>query len=132
MSIEWPVPLVLTDTADADSYRLRRDYSVTVDGVTYLAPEDMITDGASIPRFFWRLIGSPFTGRYRGPAVIHDAGYCGQLERSHGGPMTRAEVDSLFLRLMRSRGVARIKAWLIYRAVRLAGGKAWRAYHDGQ
>jgi hypothetical protein len=31
-----------------------------------------ITDGASIPRVFWSLVGSPYTGKYLRAAVIHD------------------------------------------------------------
>ena len=29
-------------------------------------------NGASIPRFFWRIMGSPFVGRHRRPSVLHD------------------------------------------------------------
>jgi len=35
-------------------------------------PIKSITDGASIPRVLWSLIGSPFTGHYRRAAVLHD------------------------------------------------------------
>ena len=39
---------------------------------TWEAPSGSVTDGASIPRVFWSLIGSPFTGKYLKAAVIHD------------------------------------------------------------
>lgn len=29
-------------------------------------------NGASIPRFFWRVMGSPFVGRHRRASVLHD------------------------------------------------------------
>ena len=45
-----------------------------VDAMSYrwLAPKGSIVDGASIPRIFWSLIGSPFTGFYRNASVVHD------------------------------------------------------------
>lgn len=41
-------------------------------GVDYLIPEGAITNGASIPRWLWAAVGSPFTGKYRDAAVVHD------------------------------------------------------------
>ena len=41
----------------------------------WIAPQGLITDGASIPRVLWSVAGSPWTGLYRDAAVIHDA-YC--------------------------------------------------------
>ena len=37
------------------------------------APKGMTTDGASIPRALWTLIGSPYTGNYRRAALVHDS-----------------------------------------------------------
>jgi len=51
-------------------------------GVVWRAPAGSIIDGASIPRFFWRFIGSPFVGRYRRASVVHDV-YCVTKERSY-------------------------------------------------
>jgi hypothetical protein len=31
-----------------------------------------VVNGASIPRAFWTVIGSPFTGRFRNASVVHD------------------------------------------------------------
>ncbi|MFM7034038.1 MAG: DUF1353 domain-containing protein [Planctomycetia bacterium] len=36
------------------------------------APDGSIVNGASIPRAFWTVIGSPFTGRFRNASVVHD------------------------------------------------------------
>ena len=44
-------------------------------GKKWTAKAGDCVDGASIPKFFWRFIGSPFVGRYRRPSVIHDV-YC--------------------------------------------------------
>lgn len=35
-------------------------------------PDFWTWNGASIPRFFWRIMGSPFVGLHRRPSVLHD------------------------------------------------------------
>ena len=41
-------------------------------GKRWTAPGNVLVDGSSIPRFFWRIIGSPFVGYHRQASVIHD------------------------------------------------------------
>ncbi|WOB06485.1 DUF1353 domain-containing protein [Piscinibacter gummiphilus] len=84
-------------------------------GRRWVVPELFTTDGASIPRFLWSLIGSPFTGKYRLPAVAHDAAY-----QVVGQP--KADADRMFHEAMLEQGVGRVKAWAMYSAVRLFGG----------
>jgi hypothetical protein len=73
-----------------------------------------IVDGASIPRFFWRFIGSPFVGKYRRASVIHDV-YCKtEVVRS-------PEVHKMFYEAMRHDGVPRVKAYAMWLAVRTFG-----------
>jgi hypothetical protein len=40
--------------------------------VRWAAPAGAVVNGASIPRAFWSVIGSPFTGRFRNASVVHD------------------------------------------------------------
>ena len=47
-------------------------YTVPSTGEYYIIPKGYKTDGASIPRYLWSAEGSPFTGKYRDAAVIHD------------------------------------------------------------
>jgi len=121
--------LILRDTGD--TFVLDAPFVVTIKYEAILtAPFDMETDGASIPRFFWRLIGPPLTGKYRQAAVIHDAGYIGELEWKQipGGRIrkyTRKEIDKLFLRLMKALKVPLWRRQLMYRAVRWFGGSHW-------
>ena len=42
-------------------------------GVRWEAPVGTVTDGATIPKFAWQIIGNPLQGAYRNAAVIHDA-----------------------------------------------------------
>jgi len=46
-------------------------------------------DGASIPRLFWRIVGTPFTGRYTAAALVHDALYSGEI-------FSREDCDLIF------------------------------------
>lgn len=69
-----------------------------------------IIDGASIPKFFWRIIGSPFIGLYRDASVIHDV-YCD----NHLRPAQ--EVHDVFNEMMFTRGVPDVKRETMFNAV---------------
>ncbi|MCP4410913.1 MAG: DUF1353 domain-containing protein [Gammaproteobacteria bacterium] len=106
-------------------FELGCNFVVTAPKETYTAPKGMETDGASIPRFFWRLVGSPLSGKYRQAAVIHDAGYLGVLRWWSGAVQknyTRKEVDDLFLVLMEALGVSWWRRRAMHLAVRWFGG----------
>ena len=79
-----------------------------------------ITDFASIPRLLRLLI--PKLGRYNKAAVIHDALYQGTVRIN----VTRQEADIIFLDAMEDLGVAKWKRTLMYWAVRVGAGMAWR------
>lgn len=85
-------------------------------GATWTANKSDVIDGASIPRFFWRFIGSPFIGKYRRPSVIHDV-ECVKKSSPH------KEVHALFYEMMLSEGVPKLKAKAMYSAVRMGGPK---------
>lgn len=79
-------------------------------GVVWTAKADSIVDGASIPRFCWYFIGSPFVGLYRRPSVIHDV-YCENKE------MPWKLVHACFKEMMLFEGVHPHKAKLMFDAV---------------
>lgn len=83
-------------------------------GLEWLAPADSSIDGASIPRFFWRVIGSPFIGKYRRPSVLHDV-YCANKSRP------AQETHDMFLEAMIADGVQKSKAGIMYNAVDTLG-----------
>lgn len=72
------------------------------------------SDGASIPRWAWGVIGGPLDGVYRDAAFIHDAA-C--QERSQ--PWW--EVHRIFYFAMRARDVPSLQAKVMYAAVRRFG-----------
>lgn len=58
---------------DGRKMRLLADFVyIDPNEIKWSAPEGSIVDGASIPRIFWTIFGSPFTGKYRDASVIHD------------------------------------------------------------
>jgi hypothetical protein len=73
-------------------------------------------DGASIPVWAWPLIGSPFTGKYRLAAVIHDT-LCEIRDRPS------AEAHWVFRECLRALGVGRLRARVMYLALMLGGSK---------
>lgn len=79
-------------------------------GRIWTAPIGSRVNGASIPRVFWWLIGSPFVGKYRRASVIHDV-YCTTHTRS------AQDVHKVFYEMMRADGVSRLKAWVMFQAV---------------
>ena len=80
-------------------------------------PTDFVTDLASIPKLFWNLL-PPF-GKYTEAAVLHD-----YLYRTH--LVERVDADDILLEAMTLCRVPQWQRLLIYCAVRLFGGIAWR------
>ena len=81
-----------------------------LEDVSYVDPDDRrwtarkgySTDGASIPRAFWTVVGGPFEGRYRDAALIHDQ-FCSDPKH---GLRTWQQVHRMFYFAMRASGVA--------------------------
>lgn len=82
-----------------------------------VVPAGAESDGASTPRFLWRLI-PPF-GNYWKAALLHDF-----LYRKTSRP--KKECDLIFLEAMKSCGVNRFRAKVIYNGVRFFGGFAFK------
>jgi len=68
------------------------------------------TDGASIPRALWSIVGSPYTGKYLPAAIIHDF-YCDLRSREW------EDVHRVFLEAMLANGVDSTQAKIMYYAV---------------
>jgi hypothetical protein len=73
-------------------------------------PAKYRTDGASIPRPLWSIIGSPFTGNYLAAAIIHDF-YCDLKSRDW------RDVHSAFFDAMVANKVDTVQAKIMYYAV---------------
>lgn len=76
-------------------------------------------DGASIPRAFWSIIGSPMTDGYQRAGCLHDALYASER-------FERYICDRIFLEAMEVDGVGYAKRYAMYWAVRAGGAMVWK------
>jgi len=83
---------------------------IAPDGRRWPVPTGTKVDGASIPRFFWTVIGGPFSGEYRNASVVHDF-YCQVRTRPY------RDVHRVLYDAMMASGVTESKGWLMYQAV---------------
>jgi hypothetical protein len=91
-------------------------------GGTLVIPKGYVTDLASVPRLplTWLLAG----GTGAEPSLPHDFLYF--TREFDGKPITRSKADSVFLEALRVSEDIYAPAWLMYLAVRVGGGGAWR------
>lgn len=80
-----------------------------------------ISDGASIPKSAWSIVGCPFGELYSKAAVLHDLLY-------RSGILSKDECDYLFYEAMLSCGVDRTKAKTMYYAVKEFGSSSYANY----
>lgn len=92
-------------------------YFSSLGEVTVEAGEE--TDGASIPTIFWSVL-MPY-GPYFPAAAIHDHLYSAANDK-----FTRQESDDIFKEAMFNIGVDWMTREIIYRSVRLFGGKFFK------
>ena len=109
---EW-----LKDTKDHRLMRLEENFTYIDDNnIEWVARKGNLTDGASIPKYLWSIMGAPLAGKYRRAAVIHDV-FCKNRSRTYGA------VHAVFYEAMLADGVGKIKAKIMYWAVRNFGPK---------
>jgi hypothetical protein len=105
-----------------DDWTIMQDWvTPEINGVAVAISAGMRTDGASIPRIAWRVVGHPLQVPLLGPALGHDALYAAEL-------VQRDEADRWFLEAMRRAGIGWIKRTAIYAAVRAGGWAVWRKH----
>jgi Protein of unknown function (DUF1353) len=109
---------------DGDDVIIRLEHYVTVatSKGTITIPTGFLSDGLSIPSPFRPLVG-PSTGRAFIAGLLHDWLYSRGSTAHYA--MTRKEADDLFLEVMHNLGIG-FRRNLIYRAVRLFGGKFYK------
>ncbi len=90
--------------------------------LVWSVPAKARVDGASIPKFAWSILGSPFVGRYRKASVVHDW-YCDIRTREWKA------THRMFYEAMRTSKVSGAKARIMYAAVYYAGPR-WDVVAD--
>jgi len=99
---------------NSDNYEIYKKFQYTNKYYDIIIKKGFITDGATIPRFAWSIVGCPLNGNYVGPSIIHDALYATNL-------LSRKESDQLFIDLLKEAGVGYIKRKLFYNVLRVFG-----------
>lgn len=112
--VEW----VVGQSPERDMRLMEPFTFIDLAGKTWAVPAGITINGASIPRAFWTMVGSPYTGNYRRASVVHDH-YC--VTKSAGW----REVHRMFFHAMVAGGVPELDAKVLYAAV-YAGGPRWR------
>jgi len=104
---------------DNDIWELRDNWlSQMVSQKCVLIKKGMTTDGASIPRYCWSIIGHPLSGWILPHALAHDALYSAEL-------LSRKECDEFLLLSMKQAGVSWLRRNTVWSAVRMFGGSVW-------
>lgn len=102
--------------------RSLRYYIKDEDGPSIVVPRGFTTDGGSIPRVAWPLVGHPWDDGGKA-YVLHD--YC-YASRPFG--VDRKRADEILCEALEVLGFGWLRRSLIYRAVRLFGGAAWERH----
>ena len=110
---------------DKNHFALTKNFIFTYDNgdfVKYVTiPKGYVTNGADIPRFFWRLF-PPFSPEYLPAVIVHDY-FCDEAEKNHNNKQLAKNLykfaDTLFKESLLALGVSRWKTTLFYNAVRL-------------
>ena len=76
------------------------------------------SDGASVPRFLWRVLGSPYDPDIVAQSIAHDALYRGEI-------VPRKDADAAYRDLMAEGGVGKRRRRVFWIGVRLFG---WLTY----
>jgi hypothetical protein len=87
---------------------------------TIIVDKGTITDFASVPRFFWRII-TPMDDDVRLPALVHDDMYTRQC-------WTKKEADLVFREALIDHGAPMWKVRAMFQAVNWCGRKAWNEH----
>lgn len=109
-----PQPIIVPVPDTDRFFRLHEDFILEWKQNRYFLREGFKTDGASIPRILWPIVGHPFQPRLLAGAILHDA-----LCQSNLIP--RIDSDRLLRQLAKAYGVQSTKVYIIYIGVKVGG-----------
>lgn len=94
------------------------EIGATHSGIIIRVPAGFVTDFASVPRFFWRVV--PPMGEHGKACVVHDF-----LYRKPSG-FNKRLADAIFFDAMETLGVSWCKRWVMYLAVSWFGRSSFQ------
>jgi hypothetical protein len=110
---------VVLEELNNGSWKLQDDFSYYNDFIQVTVKSSFITDGASIPKIFWSIVGNPLSNDLLKPAIIHDGLYTLMQ-------LPRDKCDTLLKEMLLFNGTSKVKANLVYIVVRTFGGSHWK------
>lgn len=110
---------------DEDAWMLGSPLIVEINEIEQATvPIGFTTDGASVPPWAQVCTGwQKWEDPQRYPAIVHDWLYCKP-------GVAKRHADAVFHALLRSEGANLFQAWVMYLAVIIGGGWAYRADQD--
>ena len=99
---------------NGDTFVILEEYPFVFQGQTYTVPVGYRSDGASVPRFFWRMLSPKIDSQTLDASVVHDYMY----DKKIG---TRLEADRYYLIGLLLHGYPAWKCILTYIGVRAIG-----------
>jgi len=144
------------DMENPDVWKLEEDLGYVYKKYLIIMKKGVEVDGASIPRFLWRLLGHPFEGANAWYSLPHDYIYNNTMliidlrttallpealmdcwhvfednffisNRQH---FDREFADDVLLSAMKVMNENRFKKWMVYRGLRMFGWFAWGKAHS--
>lgn len=97
--------------------RLLEPLEYVAEGQKITVPAMFVTDGASIPRFFWWLF-LPM-GKHFAAAIIHDWLY-------YTGARSKFVADAIFCEAIKALGCSKFRQYAMFYCVLFFGWNAWR------
>jgi hypothetical protein len=116
MTIEIKTPLRV-EPAGEQLWRFIEDYTVVVNCIEYVVPKGFVFDGASIPRFLWRVCGCPLEQPRVLAAALHD-----YLYSRGGSDGDRLRADQIYRAMLKHLGISGFCAGVEYYSIRCFGG----------
>lgn len=124
MKITGPItePIIQAVEGRDDLYRGHEDWICPIgNGRVLHVAAGFLSDGGSIPRLVWPLVGHPLQGRALPGFYAHDALYASEL-------LPRAEADQILFALNKRMAVPMWKRDIFWTCVTWCGWNVWRKH----
>lgn len=113
-----PIQLFKSDSGDELFYLCEDIIEKVTDDISITINKGYVSDGASVPRFFWRLLSPKINVTTLVPSLVHDRLYETQV-------VSREQADIYYYNALRRNGYPWWKSALTFWGLRLFGHSHW-------